>query len=36
LAKSQLGQEPPVRILLQTNGMDAPTRNGIGVPKWRC
>jgi len=20
----------------QTNGMDAPTRNGIIVPKWRC
>ena len=25
-----------VRINSVSNGMDAPTRNGINVPKWKC
>jgi len=26
----------PTTDLPQSNGMDAPTRNGINVPKWKC
>jgi hypothetical protein len=36
---SQLGipghRDRPFRPIV-TNGMNAPTRNGIDVPKWRC
>jgi hypothetical protein len=30
------GQEQPYREVIDSNGMDAPTRNGIDVPKWKC
>ena|SRR6188508_2934244 len=36
---SGVGRSAPYRRPLsttQSNGMDAPTRNGIEVPKWKC
>lgn len=38
-ASAGVGQRTPHRTLVGTpvsNGMDAPTRNGIDVPKWKC
>jgi hypothetical protein len=29
------GGSDPAELLAPTNGMDAPTRNGIDVPKWK-
>lgn len=29
-------QNPPVIAAAQSYGMDAPTLNGIDVPKWKC
>ncbi len=34
-AGHERGAGAEFRLLTPTNGMDAPTRNGIAVPKWK-